>query len=356
MNKRDRLLLLGFGALVALIVVFQGYKKYQNALADQRTEIRRQEGRLASVQLEQRQAKEGQDKWVKLGAQTFAMDENQARGRFRDELHELVRVAGLTHPDVTLNSSMAWLKNGIRILPCTVQADGSLANMVRFFFELHREPYVARCKSLSIQQVADKKRPGVLKLTATIETLILPANKKVPTITPVELEKGKRKPIERSLFAKLTDYEVITLHNMMEPYTAPAPVAVAVSQPAQGPVVHAPPPPPPPPPPPADANKILARVLSSPRGQQAILQDAGAGASPTAQDTRVVVGETLYGGTLVFVHPRGVVSEKDGALRFHAVGSALQANQPLTEKDQPDVYYELKKLQARSEGIRVSPG
>ena len=355
MNKREKTLLLVIGVAAGLMLTIKGFQKYKNVLAEQQTEIRRQEGRLASVQLDQKEALLGREKWTKLGAQTLAMDENKARGPFRDEVFELIKAVGLNHPDVAMGSSVGWLKNGLRVLPCTVQAEGSLDNMVNFLYELYRAPFVARCKTLSIQQVGDKKKPGVLKLTATVETLILPPNKKVPSITPVELEKGKRQSVERSKFAKLADYGVITSHKLMEPFTAPP----TASRPAQQAVASNTPPPPAqpvPPPPPADANKVLARVISSPRGQQAVLQDPGAGTNANAQDTRVEVGEKLYGGTLVFVHPRGVVSERDGALRFHPIGSALQANQPLTEKDQPDVYYELKKLQARSEGIRVSPG
>src|SRR5690606_14909549 len=83
--------------------------------------------------------------------------------------------------------------------------------------------------------------------------------------------------------------------------------------------------------PPPDAAKVLARVLSSPLRQQAVLVDPGQQANPAATDTRVNLGEPLFGGTLVYVHPRGVVSERDGVLRFHAIGVPLQQAQQLNE-------------------------
>jgi hypothetical protein len=57
-----------------------------------------------------------------------------------------------------------------------------------------------------------------------------------------------------------------------------------------------------------------------------------------------------------FVHPRGAVTEKGGERRFHAIGEPLQNCQPLTESDQPVVYHDLLKLEARMAGINRGPG
>jgi hypothetical protein len=113
---------------------------------------------------------------------------------------------------------------------------------------------------------------------------------------------------------------------------------------------------PPPPPPPADSALILARILSSPRGQQVVLADPAQQQNPAAADKRVFVGESLYGGTLVYIHQKGAVSELNGALRFHALGEALQQAQPLTQEVQPEVFHEVKKLEAHAAGISQRPG
>ncbi len=106
-------------------------------------------------------------------------------------------------------------------------------------------------------------------------------------------------------------------------------------------------------PPPPDADLQLVSVLSSPRGQQVVLRNP---TNPNAPDVRVEVGDVLYGGTLVFVHPRGAVSEKRGTRRFHPVGETLKTGRVLTANDDPVIYDALMKLQARLAGISEQPG
>ena len=78
--------------------------------------------------------------------------------------------------------------------------------------------------------------------------------------------------------------------------------------------------------------------------------------NPNADDERKEVGEAIYGGTLVLVHPKGAVSEGDGQLRFHAIGQALQAFKPLTMEEMPEIFDAVRKLQARVEGTSEQPG
>jgi hypothetical protein len=108
--------------------------------------------------------------------------------------------------------------------------------------------------------------------------------------------------------------------------------------------------------PPLDSEKVLIRVLSSPVAQQAVLVDNGQQTNVTAPETRVQIGDPFYGGILVYVHRRGVISERDGAMRFHAIGQQLKGAAPLTEQDFPEIWYEVKKLQAQAPGISDRPG
>ena len=70
-----------------------------------------------------------------------------------------------------------------------------------------------------------------------------------------------------------------------------------------------------------------------------------------APDKRVEVGDSLYGGLLIFVHSTGAVSEKEGNRLFHPIGQPLKQGQALTATEQPVVYYALAKLQERLAGI-----
>lgn len=116
--------------------------------------------------------------------------------------------------------------------------------------------------------------------------------------------------------------------------------------------------PPPPPTPPADAQFTVARILSSPMGQYVVLEDRRVPNNPNPPERKVELGEPLFDGTLVFVHPRGAVSEKDGQWRIHPIGQQVQAGmKPLSKENYQfgDVYLELVKLYERFKGITQRP-
>lgn len=105
--------------------------------------------------------------------------------------------------------------------------------------------------------------------------------------------------------------------------------------------------------PPEDANLVLARIVSWDGSQQVVLENPS---NKAADDKRVEIGETLHGGTLVFVHPKGAVSQKDDKLWYHPVTKALRECVPLTEEAQPELHYEVMKLEQRAAGISQRPG
>lgn len=113
-----------------------------------------------------------------------------------------------------------------------------------------------------------------------------------------------------------------------------------------------------PPAPPKDAQMVLGRVLSSPRGQLVVLENPRAqpNAPKVGEDQYKEVGEEVYGGTLVYVHPKGAVTESaDGRRLFHELGKALKDCQDLTEDTQPLIYHEVMKLAEQASGIKPSP-
>jgi hypothetical protein len=113
---------------------------------------------------------------------------------------------------------------------------------------------------------------------------------------------------------------------------------------------------PPPPIPPADADFVVGRLLSSPLTQQVVLEDRRNPAAPA--EKRVEIGQPLYDGTLVYIHPKGAVSEKtqeNGSilLRIHPIGEPVRNLQTIVENDArfPDVYYKVMKLKSKVAGI-----
>ena len=75
-----------------------------------------------------------------------------------------------------------------------------------------------------------------------------------------------------------------------------------------------------------------------------------------SESTYKQVGDPMYGGTLVFVHPRGAVTEQDGKLLFHPLGEPLNSGRELSAEEEPIVYHELLKLKEKARGISERPG
>ena len=185
-----------------------------------------------------------------------------------------------------------------------------------------------------------------------LETLILPVEKRVSNVKPAVLVKEKRREVDRTLLASLDGYSAIK-RELFEPYREP--VLVADGSPpdqagqeqlatgGQADRVQADPP--------ADSDMVPRAIVSSPRSQEVVLEDVR---TKNAEDKRIEVGEPMFGGTLVFVDPRGAVTEgKDGTRRFHRIGEPLKQGQVLTEEQHPMVYHELMKLEQRSAGISM---
>jgi hypothetical protein len=106
----------------------------------------------------------------------------------------------------------------------------------------------------------------------------------------------------------------------------------------------------PPAPPPVDCQYVVGRIISSPRGQEVVLENQ-------QEDHRRQVGEMMCAGMLVYVDPKGAVTEKNGELRFHAIGSQLQNFTLLSFQEMPEIYDAVQKLKTRAdaEGISQRP-
>lgn len=444
MTSREKKMALAVGVVAAVavgkLVIWNGYTGYLQSWKD---EIARKERDLQTVREKKQEMSKAAEAWHKVGSQTLSMDPDRVQTLLRDEMNRLTEECGLIKPTVTLGRLsnvgrvVGGQKNYVRILNCTVSAEGQPDSILRFIFRAQAQPYVIRFKTLTLTRPNAASAPkGQLSLSANIETVVLPPSSKVPKIVPAKLEEGKR-PAEQSrlLLARYEDYQkLIVKKKVFQPYEPPPPVKATNPQPTNGAslieqtvvdlrwnpgpgatkhkvyfgvgnpteligelvdqttvkregleigktyvwrvdeehedgvttgdlwrfTVQKKSDPIAPPPvvvqkqPPQDGQFIVGRILSSPRGQMVILEDRRNPQAPI--DKRVEVGEPLFDGTLIFVHPRGVVSELDGQWRFHALGEAVQALKPLDERQFGDVRAEVLKLQENLAGITGQPG
>ncbi|MBP7934780.1 MAG: hypothetical protein KA354_09055 [Phycisphaerae bacterium] len=432
MNSRERLMI---GLLLAAMAVFlgrTGVVLYRNSLRGYDAKIKSLKKDLATIKSEQVRAVVNTDRWRReIGPSTLSMDPNEAMTRLREELYEQTQQARLQDVQISLHQVRSYQKNGIRRLPATVTATAKLNEVVAFLFNLYRQPYQVRCTGLTLGQAIrltgkeDKRKEeaaqGLLKMTAQLETLILPPSQLAPAVEKAGLDEGKRQEVGRTKLAKLDDYKPLLAKKMFQPYR-PEQFAISVSaQPPNAGVVGLVPPmprypegssvsvnvtphpgfkferwegdligsmlpgqlkvdanktiraifsgspatqpvvvqqPPVPTAPPKDAQMVLGRVLSSPRGQLVVLENPRPqpNAPKVGEDQYKEVGEEVYGGTLVYVHPKGAVTESaDGRRHFHELGKALKDCQDLTEDTQPLIYHEVMKLAEQASGIKPSP-
>jgi hypothetical protein len=364
MNPREKKLLIIVGVLV---VLGGGYKIKQAYTAKLQTldkQITRQESRLEEVQAEKRKANEAVVTWMKFGRETLSTDVNQARIELRDELNEISKRAGLRNIDASVSehSSLA----GGKLLKGEVTAQGSLDQVLRFLFDVHRQPYMVRCTDLDLDPVQPERgrrnRPGprrgpvLLEMDVDLETPVLPDTKRVKKkrLKTADLEQQRNQREyhdERLMLASAADYGQSITEELFKPYSPPPPPPPK-PDPKPKPTDPKPQPrPEPPPPPPADRMMTLGRMLSWPGGRQAVLEQSG------RPDKRVEIGEEMYGGTLIYIHPKGAVTlQEDGKRLFHPLGEKLMNNQPLTKETCPEIYHRLAKLQRRAGGISKGPG
>jgi len=366
MNKREKRLLIALGVGIALLAGRAMIRAYRGALQEYNKTISRLTTEVKQIEQERMVAAEAARQWrEEIGPQTLSMDAKEAATRLRDELYALSDKVGLADITVNIGSPQTWLRNGLNTLNGTVSGTGTLDVVVDFLFLLHRQPYNVRCQRLTLDQAtrrplrgrADADRRGLLKMTAQLDTLILPPNAMVQQFATADLAAEPRETVPRTVGKTPSDYQALLKRDLFAPYLPPPPErpprVTERSAPDRPPPTRTPPPPPPP-----DARMVLGRTLSSPRGQLAVLEEPvgrGRQGGPS-ESTYKQVGDTMYGGTLVFVHPRGAVTEREGKLLFHPLGEPLNSGKELSAKEEPIVYHELLKLKEKAKGISERPG
>jgi len=358
MNQREKILVVIISIIGVLLIARYAKQGYQDKLKSLDKQISKLKKDIILTKAERKNAIKHAKEWMEIGEQTLSMEPNDVITWFRGELNELISQSGLSNAgsssrNVDLSSkSDRYGKNGLRVLKGTVTAEGTLQQVLQFLFKAYRRPYLIRITNLELKHADTKNKGDRLKMIARVETLILPQNEMVKKINPVDLKKNKQKVVsDRLAFADFNDYYKTIKPELFKEFKPTPP-----PRPTPRPTVNRgprPSPTPTPPPPPADSNLVLGRVLSSPRGQQVVLEDPR---NKNIEDKRVEVGELLYGGTLIYVCPKGAVSDRDGQRRFHPLGIPLRDGRPLTMEEFPAVFDELSKLEKRSAGISKRPG
>ncbi len=336
MNRREKILLflvvgtlgLGIGLKVVREQVIERFRRWDQDITRKKSELQNLEGQRHLVKIQK-------ERWERLARETLASDVPTARTRFINELDALSHRHGLEN--VSVRPSEAGSSTGpFTLLNCTVDAEGTLAQIVPFVRDLHNQPFMVRLRMVTLLPLTGKQQ-GKLRVSLKAETVVLAYQKLVPQVVTAELAEGKRKEVLRASEDPKA-YMAIVEKNLFEPYKEP-PVVTRVDPPPPPPATQAAPPPPvaaaPPPPArkrdPGFTSTRITALLSTPDTQEVVVTDG-------AKKRRVYkVGDEFDGGTLVYVHPDGavVVYKPEGAQEaeknFYPLGKLMSEMTVLTE-------------------------
>jgi hypothetical protein len=378
MTKREKVLSLCMGAtlggvglwMVVNWAVVQPFRNVEQAIRDERAYGDRLHAKL-------RELRDVERDWQRLTARTFSDDPKVAQRRFREDIHQLLEMHELGEPKVS-PGTFILRKDGAIEVPLNISAAGTLNEIVGFLCGFYRRDYLARLDKVRItaeQSIigdansarragrSGARRAGrgaaspaaaetasaaggphgpELKVNISAVTLVLPA---VPGVEPTPLEKVDVLDSGR-LLRPVDEYSEITAKNMFSPHR-PRPVEVAKKsdeEPPDVPVTPTPGPVRPTVDPRIGADQRFVRTTTRLNGAPvAYVYDDS---QPTQPPTPHRLDEPIDDGTLLLIHPKGIVVRVDeGGTEtdyFYPLGTSFKDRVELTPDNLPDIWQALE--------------
>lgn len=243
------------------------------------------------------------DKWREFGARTLGTEAHVAQNRFDGDLKSLLQSNKLSKAAVRPKTHRR-LKNGLVLVPFSVQAQGGLANVVQFLTAFYERPYLARITSLNLAPVSSKKQ-SVLVMRLDAETVVLPDTKLSGAVRAMDQDEGSFEQRKRYAADGKEALAMLTQKHLFERWVKPPPEPTVVkTRPKAAPPTKpkAPKPEPPKPKPRPPDPSVIVALLSYPGHGEVVTLHPG-----TKVRTVHYLGEEMAGGKLVMVHPLGAV-------------------------------------------------
>ena len=281
MNRREKILALGVGGLVALgLLVFGLRVILLNPLReiDKRTAVVRD--KIAKIQTDKRACFAAEDRVKAITMRTYADTVDQASAKSGEILTRQIIAAGLDESDFARMPISPRKLRGANEIGWNVQGDGPLKEVVNLLFLLNTSPWLHRTENLVI---ATGEKPGLVRVRFHYLTLVPdPAPDVVRTnlVPSLTLDSAERHLLNS-----------IVSRDILRPYIKRPPAVGQPGQPAN-PLSKAGVPPGP------ESFRVVS--LSEWQGQPEIhIRDL------TAQKTvRYRPGDELMGGTIVMIDYR----------------------------------------------------
>lgn len=351
MSKREKILALMVGAMVAALL---GSKLIGALVVDRAQELNRDisaaESKLASLDAVLLNKQAYIEQWMELGSRTLSADEARAVTRLDEALKGLIAENKLEQSSIMPQGAGPIGKTGLRELRFRISARGKLKDIVAFVHGFYRLPYMLRMTNLLLSS-SEKSKEGMIKITASITTLLLPSTKFVKAIVPApahasEQEEGRR----LGLKATLVSFAGIHERNILAPWQEPP--KPKAKRPEPKPKAKSPKPKPKakpgaPTPDPERANTKVVALLSywDPIAGE-LVEEVVTNNQRRGQENekRIKLGQKLDGLSLTMIHWLGAVATDESGKKSYVypLGMKLSEREELTEQNHPDIYYALK--------------
>lgn len=356
MTNREKLLAVAAGGVVVLYgavsLVRGNIIEPLKAKRQLVTELRNRESMLRG-RLATRPAVE--TNWRQALGRSIALDPGKAHLLFREDVHGMLTRSGLSVGAVQprqARESKSGFREGFVELPLSINASGTLQQVVAFLREFYQKPYLARVESMGLSlessSTAGPAKGGGkgaedprLNVNMQVTALVLPA-RFGPKEGPIPPKEGDvlLKPEQLAAFDQIHQTNLFRLEVPKVAAAPPVPDKPPATQPAE--LVKAPPPERP------DADKLRLVAMNSnyPNLYVYIVDER----KKTDPPKRYALNDPIDDGRLVMVHPRGMVvrvKNKNGSGHtdyFYPRGKSFKEREPLSPELHPAVVRELSSF------------
>lgn len=159
LNRRERTLAFGAGALVAIALVQFGYASVQSLFDDRQTRIDALAREVADKNTAILRGKKAQKRLAEWQHRSLPTDLVLARSLYVNWLVRLLERTRLAKADVTLGANLP--KPGIYTkIPVTVRGQGTMDQVVQFLYEFYRANYLHSIRQLTLTPLAANVAPA----------------------------------------------------------------------------------------------------------------------------------------------------------------------------------------------------
>lgn len=301
MQKREKVLAVAVAALLALMVCYSLVGRVVGAFSSRRTQISTLK---AAIHEKQGLEKRGQQAALQLAEwerRSLPTNQKMAGTLYQNWLVQIADRVKLKNANIDAGRGGNH-RNIYHTMPFTLQARGSLDQVVAFLHEFYSANHLHQLRSASLKPVQNSQD---LDLNFSIEALVLPGADR--------RDKLNDERSNRLVLASLEDYKgSITRRNTFAPYSPPAPRPVYSSQPSYTPT------------PSFDPARfaVLTAILEVGESPQAWVSVKTSG-----EVIRVREGDKLsvgrFNGTVTRINVADIEFEADGKRRQLALGRSL---------------------------------